>query len=56
MNYKAPFPWFGGKSKVAAEVWRRFGDVTNYVEPFLVVARGYSNLHIGWGNFQNWSD
>lgn len=31
---KAPFPYFGGKSKVAAEVWRRFGKVKNYVEPF----------------------
>ena len=30
----APFPYFGGKRKVAAEVWRRFGDVHNYVEPF----------------------
>lgn len=30
----APFPWFGGKRKVAAEVWSRFGDVANYVEPF----------------------
>lgn len=31
---KAPFPWFGGKSKVADMVWQRFGDVPNYVEPF----------------------
>ncbi len=31
---KAPFPWFGGKSKVAPLVWERFGDVANYVEPF----------------------
>lgn len=32
---QAPFPWFGGKRKVAAEVWARFGaDVHNYVEPF----------------------
>jgi hypothetical protein len=31
---KAPFPWFGGKSKVADLVWERFGDVQNYVEPF----------------------
>ena len=31
---KAPFPWFGGKSKVASEVWRRFGDVSGYIEPF----------------------
>ena len=31
---KAPFPYFGGKSTVAREVWVRFGDVPNYVEPF----------------------
>ena len=31
---KAPFPWFGGKRKVATEIWRRFGLVENYVEPF----------------------
>ncbi len=30
----APFPWFGGKSRVAPLVWERFGLVTNYVEPF----------------------
>lgn len=31
---KAPFPWFGGKSRAADIVWPRFGDVPNYVEPF----------------------
>jgi DNA adenine methylase len=31
---KAPFPYFGGKSKVAHIVWERFGNVRNYVEPF----------------------
>ena len=31
---KAPFPWFGGKSRAAALVWERLGDVGNYVEPF----------------------
>ena len=31
---KAPFPYFGGKAAVAAEVWRRFGRVDNYVESF----------------------
>jgi len=30
----APFPYFGGKSRVAAIVWERFGNVQNYVEPF----------------------
>lgn len=34
MVLQAPFPWFGGKSKVAPLVWQRFGDVRNYVEPF----------------------
>ena len=31
---RAPFPWFGGKRRVAADVWAAFGDVANYVEPF----------------------
>jgi DNA adenine methylase len=31
---KAPFPWFGGKSRVAPLVWERFGNVPNYVELF----------------------
>ena len=30
----APFPWFGGKRRVADEVWARLGNVANYVEPF----------------------
>ena len=30
----APFPWFGGKSRVAHIVWEAFGDLGNYVEPF----------------------
>jgi hypothetical protein len=31
---KSPFPWFGGKSKVADTVWDRFGNVPNFIEPF----------------------
>lgn len=31
---KAPMPYFGGKSKIAQDVWARFGAVQNYVEPF----------------------
>jgi len=31
-DLRAPFPWFGGKSKVAHIVWERLGDVVNYVE------------------------
>jgi hypothetical protein len=43
---KAPFPWAGGKSKVAHIVWPRFGDTLNYVEPFagslaILLARPY---------------
>jgi len=31
---KAPFPWFGGKSRAASMIWERFGNVPNYIEPF----------------------
>jgi site-specific DNA-adenine methylase len=31
---KAPFPWFGGKRRVAPWVWSALGDVDNYIEPF----------------------
>lgn len=27
------FPWFGSKKDVAAEIWDRFGDVPNFVDP-----------------------
>lgn len=30
----APFPWFGGKRRVAELVWARLGDVASYNEPF----------------------
>lgn len=32
---KAPFPYAGGKSRVADVVWGRFGNVENYCEPFM---------------------
>ena len=31
---KAPFPWFGGKSRAAQLIWERLGNVPNYCEPF----------------------
>jgi DNA adenine methylase len=31
--FKAPFPYFGGKSAVAAEVWSRLGSPSHYIEP-----------------------
>ena len=33
-SLKAPFPFFGGKSGAAKEVWAALGPVENYVEPF----------------------
>lgn len=33
-DLRAPFPYFGGKRRVAPEVWAALGDVDNYVEPF----------------------
>lgn len=31
---KAPYPYFGGKSKVAPVVWQYLGDVPNFIDPF----------------------
>jgi DNA adenine methylase len=31
---KSPYSYFGGKSRVAELIWKRFGDTPNYVEPF----------------------
>lgn len=31
---KAPFPYFGGKSRAVSAAWAAFGEVKNYVEPF----------------------
>ncbi len=31
---KSPFPYFGGKRRIANIVWKRFGNAPNYVEPF----------------------
>lgn len=31
---RAPFPWFGGKSRAASLVWEALGCPPNYVEPF----------------------
>lgn len=47
---RAPFPYFGGKSRVADTVWRAFGDVPNYVEPFagslaVLLARPHAARH-----------
>lgn len=31
---KAPFPYLGGKSRIADVVWAALGDVPHYIEPF----------------------
>ena len=33
-NLLSPFPWFGGKSSVADQVWGALGKVQTYIEPF----------------------
>ena len=30
----APYPYWGGKRRVAAEIWNRLGPVDSYIEPF----------------------
>ena len=40
---KTPFPWFGGKTQAADLVWKAFGDVPHYVEPFFGGGAPYSS-------------
>ena len=30
----APFPYYGGKKRIAANIWERFGNPNRYLEPF----------------------
>lgn len=58
---KAPFPWFGGKRKVADLVWQRFGQLRNYVEPFfgggaVMLARPGWTTGAGWVETVNDAD
>jgi len=34
MSLLSPFPYFGGKRTVVADVWRRLGSPSQYIEPF----------------------
>ncbi len=34
MTLLSPFPYFGGKRSIAADVWQRLGTPTQYIEPF----------------------
>lgn len=56
---KAPMPYAGGKSRVAAEVWSRFGNVRNYVEPFFgsgAVLLARPQEHEWWGSVETVND
>lgn len=47
---KSPFPYFGGKSKIAPLIWQYLGNVDNYVEPFFgsgAVLLGRPEYHTG---------
>lgn len=50
---KAPFVWFGGKSKAASLIWSRLGsDCGNYVEPFFGSGAVWHNRPAA---FKGWS-
>jgi len=34
MTLRSPYPWFGGKSRIAPIIWEHLGNVPNYCEPF----------------------
>jgi site-specific DNA-adenine methylase len=35
ISVKSPYPYFGGKSKIMPEVWKRLGDPPNLIDAFL---------------------
>ena len=44
---KSPYSYFGSKKKVVNDIWARFGNVENYIEPFagsLSVLLGNPNI------------
>jgi hypothetical protein len=44
---KSPYPYFGSKRRIVKDIWARFGDIENYVEPFagsLSVLLGNPNI------------
>jgi hypothetical protein len=53
---KAPFPWFGGKSRAAHQIWAALGDVTNYVEPFGGSAAALLARPNGAGKVETYND
>lgn len=52
-DFKSPFAFFGAKSAIAAEVWRRFGDVPCYTEPF-VGSAAVLLKRPGWSPAASW--
>jgi DNA adenine methylase len=56
---RAPFPYFGGKSRIAEAVWARLGEVDNYVEPFagsLAVLLARPATHQWWRRVETVGD
>jgi DNA adenine methylase len=56
VTLKAPFPWFGGKSRAASEVWAALGDVRSYVEPFGGSAALLLARPPGWSGVETYND
>ncbi|MGV8847033.1 DNA adenine methylase [Tessaracoccus sp.] len=56
---RAPFPYFGGKTKVASLVWERIGNPSNFVEPFAgsaAVLLARPNDHQWWDQYETIND
>lgn len=59
MTLQSPYPYFGGKRAIAAEVWARLGNVPNYIEPFLgsaAVLLARPDSHEWWNKTETVND
>lgn len=48
MTLRAPFPAFGGKSRVASQIWDRLGDVRVFIDPFCFSCSLFLARPMGW--------
>lgn len=56
---KPPMPYFGNKTRIASEVWKRLGNPLNFVEPFagsLAVLLARPDSHQWWERYESVSD
>jgi len=59
MTLRSPYPYFGTKRKIAPLIWERFGNVSNFVDPFFgsnAVLLARPDEHRWWDKIETVND